>query len=136
MRSLLVLALVLLGTSCGKAREANDPQDRADAVTKASVNEREMWERSRQCSDHAERLATRFERDLAQYPKAAQLAQWSNHYNHTDRRCYVQLDFFNRSVTKENRVMPVFHHQLYDAIEHLELASYTEEQLQDRKSVV
>jgi hypothetical protein len=57
---------------------------------------------------------------------------WNNHYNRTDRRCYIQLAWYDPSATADTRkLVPLMHSELYDAFENLEMAVHTEQSLDE-----
>lgn len=89
----------------------------------------DTWNRSRQCADDSERLATRLQREAAPYQRGPKVLGWSNHYNRKESRCYVEIAYNN--PTPEKGLAPHFYQELYDAIEGLQLASHTNERMDE-----
>jgi hypothetical protein len=86
----------------------------------------DAWERSRQCANEAERLATRVQREAAPY-RGPKVIGWTNHYNRSDGRCYVEIGWSNPEA--EKGAAPRFYRELFDAIEGLQLASHASQRL-------
>jgi hypothetical protein len=85
----------------------------------------DTWDRSRQCADHSDRLATRLQHQSVTSPQDAQVVMWNNHYNQKERRCYVEIAFYNSRALTQKTLLP-FYRKLYDAVESLEVVGYAD----------
>jgi hypothetical protein len=123
MRVQRLSALVAVLTITTPACNRGIPSETSVA---SKTEQPDTWDRSRQCADHSERLATRLEREN---PTDARIVGWSNHYNRKEHRCYVEIDFVNKSRPKTavgvGPDLPFFFQRLYDAVESVELAGFT-----------
>jgi hypothetical protein len=83
----------------------------------------DTWDRSRQRADFADRFATRFQQGSERSPQGAQVMGWTNHYNHTEKRCFVEIALYDPTAGRDNpRALPLTHIRLFDAVEGLPLA--------------
>jgi hypothetical protein len=80
----------------------------------------ELWERSRQCSEQAEKVVKRVE--AVRGPHIAVVASWENHYSVKFQRCYVHITYQNRKAAKSLGI-PLFYDELGDAFENRVLAT-------------
>jgi hypothetical protein len=134
MNRLVNVALAaLLLTACNDRPRASaeaQPQGENERTKSSAL----VWERTRQCAEQAERLASRIKRENAQDPKDAQVMGWDNHYNQKEQRCYVQVSFLNpeaRRETGQEKFTPLVHVELYDAFENLRVGIHTRQRLGD-----
>lgn len=134
MRACACLALLIalgLGTvACerdGAETVATPPSTTNGPVTPA-IN---LWERTRQCADHAERVVAELRRSSDRNPREPSIFQWSNHYNRREERCYVEVNFFDPTAKDKRGVAAIFYRELYDAVEHSRMAGNTSSRLSD-----
>ena len=94
------------------------------SATPATDSGDRLWTRRRQCADDARALVKMqgFEPDR-NISKELQVIGWSNHYNATDQRCYVRVDFYQRieALPKGRQVRQVY--WLLDAHENASVAA-------------
>lgn len=126
-RLLAALLLVIVGAACEKSAETTEAAA-ADVTVSQAPAAVDVWERSRQCAADAERLASRLQREAAQYDRGPKVIEWNNHYNRKESRCYVVIVNYN-STAKGSA--PLYHRELYDAVEGVRLGGHTGARLSD-----
>jgi len=126
VKAVLPVALVLTLIAACDRPVASNPPSAAEQTTKRE--EIDPWDRSRQCADLADRLATRLRRDYPQQSSdVPHVEDWNSHYNRKEARCFVEVAFaYSLAAMRENRgLIPSGYSELWDAVETLQIAEYT-----------
>jgi hypothetical protein len=129
MKILPLCVLALMTAACQNVRDT--PPASVNSLPTAEPVD--VWDRSRQCADHADRLATREQRVYERSPQDDQVVKWNSHYNQKEKRCYVEIVYYSQKALKEQKgIFPPFYKRLYDAVESLEVAAHTTYPLSDK----
>lgn len=131
MKSILSLLLLLTAACENSVREA--PQA-AGAPVQAAAPAPDLWDRSRQCADHADRIAARFQKAAASDNRDLHVIEWNSHYNSRDAHCYMVITLFDPTAKEQKGYVPILKRQLYDAVEGLLIAEHTSQRLVDKMS--
>jgi len=122
-----VALLVLSGVGCQESTPPTKAATTLAAPADSAKPVADTWERSLRCSERADTVATRMQRDYAKFPQDAQVMSWVSHYNGKEARCFLKIIFWDRGVELKlkSKGLPVSYEKLYDAVEGLERAAST-----------
>jgi hypothetical protein len=127
------LGIALVVASCrekpfGSPRQPKPNQVKGEKrapVVEGRVEQGDSRERSRQCTAQAKRLADRNAWIEGRRAGPLKVLEWSSHYSHTYRRCFVQVSFFREDAVSTH-ALPLIVYSLFDAYENTEVASCTD----------
>lgn len=125
----VVVALVVLTGCDGQTPKTNAHPTAAtrDAIQPAveRTSNVDLWERSRQCAEQAEKVVKRIGEDMiSSGPDFPRISAWTNHYSPRFERCFVRITFRNRQPDRKNDI-PLYFDELHDAFENRVLATHT-----------
>lgn len=59
------------------------------------------------------------------------MGEWRNHYNRKERRCYVQVFYYDAKADPAEGISPRLRSEVSDAVERVLFAWHTDERLQE-----
>lgn len=132
-RIVLLLGTVILFSCCQSKRSAQASATSKDASRTASSAARgaevetkgEDWQRTKECAEQADRIATRNGWVIGQRTEDHTVMGWRNHYSPKYGRCYILVSYMNRAALKD-RDRPLLFDELFDAFEGRLLSTCTD----------
>jgi hypothetical protein len=117
--ALVAALLAALASGCQVPPKAPDPATQT-TTAKPAVD---VWERSRQCAEQAEKVVKREQARLG--PEESVLV-WENHYSTKFERCYVRVTYLFRGPVVKAGIGPSQLDTLSDAFENRIVAEFAQ----------
>lgn len=122
MTAAVAALLATLVSGCQFPPKAPDPASKTMTTKPSAEPAANVWERSRQCAEQAEKVV---KREQARLGPDSSVYDSENHYSAKFERCYVRITYLFRHPNRAAGI-PLFRDELSDAFENRILASFAE----------